>query len=392
MFRSRFVAAAAAFVVGCSFSTPSRIAQAQQAGDLILSAIGLKAGLYACDFASQSMTTLATEPTHAVRTHGDVILYTPVASSLTRLRAIGGAHPLWGTLPTGVDGAGIEVDQDGNALVAGSDKRLYRLAPGVFSVVKTFAIGLNAVARDLETGDFIVASRNDGRVFRSDRSQTTYSTAHNFGSVSSSALGSMPGGYVAVASRQPNGLYLGDLAGNGAQLPVPHINALAVDHVGDVVWAANTAGEVYKLVGGVVVDVKNFGSFAFTGMDVFGRDKIRVEKAEASRTVKLRLAFPQSASRGYCVALSFGMRPGIGFSQNRRVNLQADDLFFLTACKNIPTLTKDFVGLLDASGHGTAEVTIPAGLPPVTFYASAVATNPAFPDGLELAGTVVIEG
>jgi len=97
------------------------------------------------------------------------------------------------------------------------------------------------------------------------------------------------------------------------------------------------------------------------------------------QTALLDLTASRSAGRTYVVAAALGDHPGIPVKGPRTIPLNPDPLFFSAFA--LPAIFKNFVGNLDGSGRGQAQVAIPdvGAIVGMTFYCAFLTLDPAAP-------------
>jgi hypothetical protein len=179
-----------------------------------------------------------------------------------------------------------------------------------------------------------------------------------------------------------------------ATAPVPNANAVTVDQRYGTIYVATTDGRVQAFdSSGTAKWQTNFGDHIFTGVDVWGAKTVSaVGSGRAGTEQKIGLHFTGSKGKSYAAAVSFGCSPAIIVPGPRSIHLRADQLFFITLGVNIPGLTHGFVGVLDGNGYAMARFTIPKEMPPgLRVYFSAVALNPSYPGGLDVANSAVFK-
>ncbi len=91
------------------------------------------------------------------------------------------------------------------------------------------------------------------------------------------------------------------------------------------------------------------------------------------------------ANRSYYLGASLGVRPPIATFGGEPLNLAADTLLALSIGGGLPGVFQRFAGVLDASGHATAAIAIPASLPAgldLPIHVGGIVADPAAPNGV----------
>ena len=177
---------------------------------------------------------------------------------------------------------------------------------------------------------------------------------------------------------------------------IQNANAVTVDEKTGHVYVATTDGVV------LCTDMwgnerwrKGFGTHrCFSGIDIWGDQTVSpVASGERGTEQRMGLRFNSSKNKQYVCVLSLGYRPAIKVAGPRYFNLVPDFLFSITGGRDIPGLTRGFLGFTNSStGTALARFTIPKSTPiGLKIYFAAVALNPAFPQSIDLANTVVVK-
>jgi hypothetical protein len=375
-------------------------------GEFVLSATGTKAGLHYTSTVPpfQFVKTLTGGALSCVRLAPDsTSLYCGMADfphCILKVGASGSVSTL-ATLPDGYAPTGIEFDQDGSCLIAADgsmNTAIFRLSGSYLSTWVTAGGTWNGIARDLDTGDFVVGEHGAGRLLRIDRltrKVTTVASGLGLGSVTGVACIPETGCFAVSRRGTSYGLAIVDRKGRIArQVAIRDAEGVCVNE---------TTGNLHVVAYGVilttsshgdVISTRNHTGFGFTGVEVYGNRALFLNGSGAvgrEQTVSLR--FEKSKNATYLCALSFGIRPGIALSGGRTLSLAPDPIFFLTLGRNIPGVTRDFLGMTNRStGGALARFTLPKSFPVGTcIYVAAAALNAAEPDGLDITNTGVVK-
>ncbi len=304
---------------------------------------------------------------------------------------------------TGLPGQ-LTLDQDGTYVEATEWSGLLRfdvasqLEGYVFQQVHFTEFG---VCVDGDTGDYIISGvfyGLDGRLIRVNR------VTHAASIIINGSILLQPGtvdfdpltGDFLVATGDAFSPLLrvhrnGTAASMGMFVPSGAMAARVDQETGNILVAGTSS---VALLGPTGNQIRSFAiptGMAVGGLEVFGARKITGSgPATANSTYTIRISFPGLGGRSYLGALSNAMRPGIALSDGTgRVISLAPDGLFSASLGGVPGHTTGFSGVLDSSGHATATVHIPPGLPAGTrVFFSAVAFDPAQPSGFATANTI----
>ena len=188
MRKSRFISILAAMVLAGSVS-----AQPVQ-GDLVLTSQGSAAGVYFLSGTSMVLRTLlpnfVTSGVKTTHNNGSVHVIGGNTGNIYKLDARGSLYTITTSTPQG--GAAMELDQDGSYMVVNSFNRiLYRLqgnSPFVYLTLTSSHGSPNAICRDGNTGDWIIGTTMNGRLYRVNRETREITTLYS-GSAMSSIFG-----------------------------------------------------------------------------------------------------------------------------------------------------------------------------------------------------------
>ena len=398
--KTRILLALAALSIGAA----GAIAQGPADGDLVLSSIGTNQGLFYVKNTSRAPTAFQQHPAlAAVMTRwanlGAVAAAHGAGSTLINVYQTG-TNPI-SSLPSAARASGMALDQDASTVITSSTGDIFRLSGTTVSTWRVLSGTINAIDRDGDTGDFVVARFTDGWVMRIDRATkqiTTIATARVLGgnSVAGISYQSQTGYYGIARLNSPDGFVLLSRGGRVlATAPISGANAITANGPDGLFHVATAAGDVHELSGqGAVTRTQSFsGSYLFSGVDIWNDRVISLQGSGApGTTMNVTLRFTRSTSRPYWMAMSLARRPGIPFG-SQTLNLAPDALFALTAGRNIRGLTSGFFGTTSAgTGYAAAAITIPSNAPVgFAIQVGAIASSRAFPGGFEVAPTEVFK-
>jgi hypothetical protein len=300
-----------------------------------------------------------------------------------------------------------ELDQDGTWLCALANgnasfpfpRTLLRVNPNTGTATTIVTNGaargtFNAVCLDGDTGDFMIGLFDDpapgGALLRIDRLTSAITTvAAGLGRISTIDFEPATGTF-AVGRFDPPELLRVTPGGEVTTIAtIPNVNALKVhDETGNLAVAGGADVSILTSAG-VVVGTRTIDGYSLTGVEIDGSRKVSGSGTFAAGQVyTIRFSFPLSPCASYVAALSGSLRPGLALADGRTIHLAADP-FFLMSVGGLPGLTTGFAGTLDTSGRAAGALTPPAWWPAgIRLYVSAVAVNPALPNGLDTANSL----
>jgi len=399
----------ALMLIGLAALVADAPAQIKQ-GDLVLGSISStpgKGGVFYVDWNTGALGTLQSGiRANSVRTgwgNGHV-WFTDFAVTPTHLFSItpNGLLRTAHTSTAGRDPQNFAIDQIGEYVGASSDSRVYKyyLGGGLKSTLAAIPGGgwLSGITRDERSGDYYVTRTNDSRIFRVDRDTgavNTFTQIPGSGTIFDIASVPSTGEFVVARFNLTAGILFVNRAGGVRKtIGISHnVASVTVDPVRDRIFVGTTSGVIAEFTSaGDFVWSRNFPGYNWQGIDVYDDQAVSVLATgqQASRAVA-QLRFNRSPNRSYCVALSLGIAPAVHFGPTQHLNLQVDLMFLLTACGGLPYWTTGFAGLTSASGAAGAIFIVPLLTPGTRLFVSAVAFNPSFPNGLDVANTEVIE-
>lgn len=266
----------------------------------------------------------------------------------------------------------MRVDPSGDLLLLmhatlASDDGLYRFSSsGVFKA--TIASGLGgavAMEEDRATGDIIVAMPS-GDVLRTTRT----------GKVTTVAAGVLPAGALGYSGNLETEVATGQMlvawdkllarldpsTGRVSTLAKSAATLYGLDHDpvhGHYYLADQNALVRYDPATGPTAQILSFGSYMLPGDVATWASRMLTGTAPPTpgTTYPIVLAMPDAAGAAYRAAASFGTLPGIPTPAGR-IPLVADALFFLSL--QAPAIFPGFSGVLDAQGHASLAIRIPA--------------------------------
>jgi len=392
----------AALVVGAS-------AQIKQ-GDLVLGSVSStagKGGVFYVDWNTGTLRTLQSSiRTNSVRTgwgNGHV-WFTDFVGNPNHMYSItpNGALRTVHTNTSGRDPQNFAIDQIGEYVGASSDGRLYKyyLGGGFKSTLASVPGGgwLSGITRDERTGDYYVTRTDDSRIFRVDRvtgEVNTFTQIPGSGTLFDIASVPSTGEFVVVRYNLTAGILFVNRAGGVRKtIGISHnVGSVTVDQVRDRIFVGTSSGVIAEFTSaGDFVWSWNFPGYNWQGIDVYDDQAVSVGTSGQQVTRALvQLRFNRSPNRSYCAALSLGNAPAIRFGPTQLLNLRLDPMFLLTACGAQPFWTTGFAGLTNSTGVAGATFVVPLLAAGTRIFVSAVAVNPSFPNGLDVANTEVIE-
>lgn len=384
---------------------PADTAPAQpEAGDLVFTQYGTTpGGVFYATWPGPMKTLCTGVELNAVKISGDNLSACVSGATdgrLYRVTASGGRTTLVSGLPK-PSGQGIALDQDGSLLVtSGSTYQLLRVNGTKATVWTTLSSNYgvpNAICRDGNTGDFIVATwgaESWGYLLRVDRATGAYMVLAKInGGIYGVDWIAQTGEYVVAYHGATTKGYTAWYSSSGTlryQVATPYVYCVNVDNPSGRVFVGTSQGTIleYSYAGSFRTS-RSYGSgIAISGIDVW-QDQAVTACTEANHVVRLGLEFPRSPGKSYYVALSMSPHAGIRLGQGQWINIQPDALFFLTFLGQAPYFTYQFVGTLSASGSGVAIFKMP--VLPARIYATAVAINPALPNNLDIGNVEVVD-
>jgi hypothetical protein len=306
-------------------------------------------------------------------------------------------------LPLTHFGSDLALDQDGSYLVSGSGQgqfnELYRVQFGqVTTIVNRAPIYLNAMTVDGDTGDYVLGINTGGSLLRVDRRTLAMSTIsvgiplYNLTSVDFDAI---TGNFVVGTYDSPH-VRVVDRSGrvvSTLDCPILQVMKVKVDSEGANYFCVGGDGWIVELArDGTIVRSLQFPGYFFNGIEMYGSLKVSgIGPARPGTVYTLQFSFPATGQgRPYVAALSLGgTRRGFLLPHGRVIKINPDPLFWYTAqCGDIPGITQGLRGTLLSGGYASANVSIPASIPPATrIWATAVALNGQMPSGLDTANT-----
>lgn len=312
-----------------------------------------------------------------------VIALTGSAPAILRWDPAGSVRTL-GMLPSGLRGIDLEVDQDGAILIVASSGllsfSLLRFDPSTsqFSTIVSLTNGsARRVVLDDDTGDYLVGYGvlfpNQDYILSVDRRTYAVTTVCQSQDAAPLDHDQRTGNFVVKGIQNP--VFVMDRSCNRLTSAVHVVEDLKVMDEQNVIHAVAATGPVYTFDRQLnVVAFCRFSSFLVAErMDVWGRRKLVGGYDALARRYDVRGQFihPGSAGSAYCLALSFGLRPGLslGSTSCGLLNLNVSHpAFFLSACGGLDgTITTGFAGTTDGTG-GVPRVHSPAGRTSVRPY------------------------
>jgi hypothetical protein len=372
-------------------------------GELILASTGHNAGVFHTSSRSLGLTSIAGTSTlwvpavvPAYRNDGVMILTTVGSGALLRIRETGLPQRVVGF--PGPAPRDLVLDQDGSWLATATNA-IFRLSGSQLTTWATGPGGWDAITRDGDTGDFVLTDVPGGRLVRVDRVTRKFTTiASNLGAnvLTGVAYNPTDGRLGVTRLNSRTGLVIvGSRTSARTYVSITNAGTVAVHPWTGRYLVATHDGRVYSVApDGTIVSSRAFGAgYAFRDVAVWGSRNLSLfGSGGRGTTTTIALRFPQSPARTYCVAASFGNRPGLALPDGRRLMFAPDPLFFITVCRDIPGLTEGFVGTLGRSGTATAKLSIPAFVPDGTrLYLVAAAVNPSLPGALDVSNVEVLK-
>lgn len=292
----------------------------------------------------------------------------------------------------------VDLDQDGYLVGLGYNSRYSSLVHVTAAGAKLLTMstaGLQYAYVDPDTGDYFVNWGN--RINAHDR-QTLHQTdwfptgGHASDFSARTGLFAVAAGYEYwLVDRARNRIDRRQITNAGESLGKVAVDRLTGNLLFERVNPSGGFVDLLEYAPGMTAIRTTRVNDGIYGLDYYGnRGVTGTGSARAGTSYTLQISLPAAgAGRAYVAALSLGgHRPGIPLADGRTIDLVADALFFLTATRgDIPGMTAGLRGVLGPRGRAQATLLIPAALPPIRVWATAVALDPAAPSGLVTTST-----
>lgn len=380
-------------------SISGALAAQPTAGSLVLVSEGLlqSPGLMYIDTTTNTLRT-AFSRTSLRHVHGRAGnpdgCYAAFTTHIERCTGTGACTTLW-TTPIPI--TDFTPEPAGTGEIAVGTNRVYRLwrtALGQGRITTLFRpTGTwSAITRDLDTGKYVLGDSASGSLVELDLDSGVMSTlATGWGVIwdleyvpTTGAIAAIRDSSRGLALYQRGSPIVRFTASGGAQ-------ALKYDRDNDELVVVASSGAVRRYsTSGTLNRTSVRSGWRFRSVDIWQDRELEIVSGGArGGPATIRVALPRSAGRTMCLAASFGIRPAIQLN-GVQLGLRADDLFFLTACKDIPGLTSGFVQTVKATSN-LATLEIPAVAPiGLRVYVAAAAVNPQLPGGFDVSNTGLI--
>jgi len=309
---------------------------------------------------------------------------------------------IWSGAPLGGWPAGLQVDQDGDYVVAhffpqspyGS--RLVKVDRGGASITtlySSYVSWFTAFVEDRTRGDWVVAEAHGKCLIKIDRDRGGIRSSARIDGNSIVDMGQDPRwANIYVGSSDTDTIYLYDPIRNAVATLTTYLptKAMTVDRAPakdrTMLFVAGS-GKVYK-VGFNGSKLGTVGSAGF-GVEALTIDRSRNVASRLDRAPndrRILLSFPGDGGSLYIFAVTLaGYTPGIGLPDNRVVPLNPDPLFLTTVHGEVRPLLTNNIGVLDASGGAVVRFNLNALGPAVKglrVWGAAVALNGSAPLGV----------
>ncbi|MBN2492532.1 MAG: hypothetical protein JXQ29_16915 [Planctomycetes bacterium] len=361
-------------------------------GDLVLSHAGFSLGsrLVQIDVRRASMATffgwgaalcgLTMAPNNA----GFLVCESSTQDSLLEITSGGGVRTLANLGAAGTPTA-IERDQDGTLLVSSTDNHLRRVTPGgIVTTVLSLPVSIfdrtNDIARDPDTGDFVVGVWRIGELYEIDavRWAIRRTIASGLSAFYGVDVEPRTGNYVVISYAAPEVRVYSRSGTVLRSWSFPHLDAVEVDDgTGNYLCAGFGHVVEFRPDGAIAAQYGPYAAYSFNAIERYGSKSVTGSgSARPGTTYRVDFRFPGLGSARYIAALSQAQRPGIAFSSGV-VNLAPDALYHASLAG---LFVQGFAGTLDPFGAATGTVAIPAHVPPgFTFFCAAIALQGGTP-------------